>query len=71
MTKLKNLLSEISLFQGDAGKNDLKDLFDDFFNKGIVPKKYKKLYYADEDEAKGIAWDSGNPYRNKIGRTHV
>ena len=64
--KLKKLLPEISLFQGDAGKNDLKDLFDDFFNKGIVPKKYKKLYYADEDEAKGISWDSGNPYRNKM-----
>ena len=37
----------------------------DFFNKGIVPKKYKKLYYADDEEVKGIGYVTGNSRTDK------
>ena len=76
MTKLKNLLSEISLFQGDAGSNDLKDLFDDFFHDGVVPAKYKELYWADDDDLKGNTVyhsdkDEKKTGMNKITKTRV
>ena len=54
MIRLKNLLPEISLMQGDAGADKMKDIFDNAFRAGALPKKYRNLYWADEDEAKGI-----------------
>lgn len=44
---------------GDASQSDMKDMFDSAFQKGFLPRKYKKLYYADSDEAKGIMYHSG------------
>jgi hypothetical protein len=58
MIKLKKLLSEISLMSGDASQSDMKDMFDRAFEKGFLPKKYRKLYRADSDEAKGIMYHS-------------
>ena len=54
MIRLKNLLPEISLMQGDAGSDKMKDIFDTAFRAGVLPKKYRPLYWADEDEAKSI-----------------
>lgn len=57
MIRLKNLLSEISLMTGDASESDMKSMFDKAFTNGILPKKYRTLYYADGDEAKSIPKD--------------
>ena len=54
MIKLKELLPEISLMTGDAGSDRLKDIFDLAFRVGALPRKYKHLYWSDEEEAKGI-----------------
>jgi hypothetical protein len=54
MIKLKELLPEISLMSGDAGSDRLKDIFDVAFRNGMLPKKYRTLFWAGEDEAKNI-----------------
>lgn len=54
MIKLKHLLPEISLMSGDAGSDKMKDIFDNAFRAGVLPKKYRNLYWADEDEAKDV-----------------
>jgi hypothetical protein len=54
MIKLKELLPEISLMSGDAGSDGLKDIFDVAFKNGMLPKKYRTLFWAGEDEAKNI-----------------
>lgn len=47
-------MPEISLMTGDAGSDKMKDIFDLAFRSGVLPKKYKHLYWSDEEEAKGI-----------------
>jgi hypothetical protein len=54
MIKLKHLIPEISLMSGDAGSDKMKDIFDNAFRAGVLPKKYRNLYWADEDEAKDV-----------------
>lgn len=39
---------------GDAGSDKMKDIFDLAFKSGVLPKKYRPLYWADEDEAKDV-----------------